>query len=91
MQRNESEVYTVLEDSDTEESQPISIIQEHKVQTIIPRHRQHTSETGTLHNYFKQRLVDNGSSNASKRPSSTDVETSVHKKLKEPPEVVILD
>ena len=91
MQRNESEVYTVLDDSDTQESQPISIIQEHKVQTIIPRRRQHTSVTGTLYNYFKQPLVDNGSSNASKRPLSADVATSVQKELKEPPEVVILD
>ncbi len=66
-QNTESEVYTVPDDDDNDiqESQSISIIQEHKVHTIIPRRlqqQQHTSTNGVnenIHNIYKQRISSN--------------------------------
>jgi hypothetical protein len=89
--KTEPEVHTILDDSDSQESQSIDIIQEHKVQTIIPRRRQQTSANETVYNLYKQRLMNNEPSAAQKRLSSKDIESSKSKKLKEPAELVILD
>jgi hypothetical protein len=89
--KNEPEMYTIFDDNDTQEFQSISIIQEPNVQTIIPRRRQQTARNGSLYSFYKPLSIDNGSSHTQKRSSSRDAKSSQQKKLKEPPEIVILD
>jgi hypothetical protein len=94
VQEVEPEVYTITDDDDPQESQHISIIQEHKVHTIIPRRRQqqqHTSTNAvneTLYSIYTQQITD--LSTAEKR-SSKDIDCSDRKKRKEESEIVIID
>ncbi len=89
-------VYTLLaddDDDDIQELQPISVPQERKVHTITPRRRQHpppSTNSETVFNIYKQRIISHDLSTAAKRPSP-DIECTKSKKLKETPEIVILD
>jgi hypothetical protein len=94
-QTTEPEVYAVLDDDDTQASQFISIIQEHRVRTMIPRRRRQqdistNAVNETFCNIYEQRMISNDLSTAQKR-SSKDIDCSNCKKRKEESEIVILD
>ncbi|CAF0795216.1 unnamed protein product [Rotaria sordida] len=91
IQKSESEPYITLDENDIQESQSIAFIQEHKVQTIIPRRRQHIATDETLNNRYKTRLTNNDSSVSQKRISPKDVESSKSKNPKIHSEIVIVD
>ncbi|CAF2650534.1 unnamed protein product [Rotaria sp. Silwood2] len=91
IQSTEPEAYTTLDENNTQESQSIAFIQEHKVQTIIPRHRQQVPADETLYNCYKTRLNSNDSSVVQKQTSPKDIESSKSKNPKNNPEIVILD
>ncbi|CAF0752709.1 unnamed protein product [Rotaria sp. Silwood1] len=91
IQRTEPEAYITIDENNAQQSQSIAFIQEHSVQTIIPRRKQHIPADETVYNCYKTQLTNNDSSIAQKRTLPKEVESSKSKTPKNHPEIVILD
>jgi hypothetical protein len=88
---SEPDISTIPDTNYTQKSRSITIIQEHEVQTLIPRRKPFTPSKEIRCHLYEQQLTNDGSSVAVKRSSSKDMESSESKKLKEQSTFVIID